>query len=83
MKLELHIEELVLRGIGTRRQHEIRAAMEHELSRLFRTEGVAASLGRNRDVSLLDAGSFQVDSTTGRAIGVQLASSIYRRMCHE
>jgi hypothetical protein len=79
MKLELRIEALVLQGIGAGMQHEIRAAMERELAGLFRAEGVAAPLNRRRDLAQLDAGSFQVRSTaTGRAIGSQLAHSVYR-----
>jgi hypothetical protein len=79
MKLELRIEALVLRGIGAGMQHEIRAVMERELAELLRAEGVAASLGRRRDLSQLDAGSIRVTSTaTGRTIGAQLANSVYR-----
>jgi len=78
MKLELHIEELVLRGIDPRLQDEIRAEVERELSALLRSETGGPPFGR-RNVSQLDAGSFQVESTsTGRAIGIQIARSVYR-----
>ena len=79
MKLELHIGELVLRGFDAGLQHEIRAEMERELAALLRAETGAAPFRRRRDVSRLDAGSFQVESTsTGRSIGKQIARSVYR-----
>jgi hypothetical protein len=79
MKLELHIGELVLRGIDPRLQHEIHAEVERELSTLLRSEAGAPRFGRRGSVAQLDAGSFQVDSTsTGRAIGIQIARSVYR-----
>ena len=79
MKVDLHIEELVLRGIDPGLQHEIRAEVERELSALLRSEAGAAALGRRRDRSQLDAGSFRVESTsTGRAIGAHIARSVFR-----
>jgi hypothetical protein len=79
VKLELRIETLVLRGLGAGMQHEIRAVMERELAELFRAEGPAPSLHRPRDLSRLDGGTIRVGPTvTGRAIGKQLAQSVYR-----
>jgi hypothetical protein len=81
MNVELHIEELVLRGLGGGMQHEIQAAMERELAELLRAEGVASlgSLGQRGDVWQLDAESFHVKSrANGQAIGGQLARSVYR-----
>lgn len=79
MRLDLRIEELVLRGIDPRLQHEIRAEVERELSALLHSEAEAASLGRRRDRSQLDAGSFRFESTsTGRAIGANIARSVFR-----
>ena len=79
MKLELHIGELVLRGFDAGLQHEIRTEVERELAALLRSETRAAPFGGRRNVSRLDAGSFQVHSTsTGRAIGKQIARSVYR-----
>ena len=79
MKVELHIEELVLKGLGGGRQHEIRAALERELADLLRTKEAASILSQGRDVSRMDAGSFKVKSTdTERAIGKRLAASVHR-----
>lgn len=75
MRMELHIDALVLRGFGSGMQHEIRAAMERELVDLLSGEGMTS----RRDASRLDAGSFKVKSrTNGQAIGAQLARSVYR-----
>ena len=80
MNIELHIEELVLRGIGRgRQQHEIREAMERELADLLGGEGRATLISQSHDLSRLDAGSFHMKARAGgQAIGVQLAQSVYR-----
>ena len=79
MNVELHIEELVLRGLGGGMQHEIQAAMERELAELLTLKEVATSLNKSRNSSRLEAGSFQLKSTAnGQTVGVQLAQSIYR-----
>ncbi|MCI0628933.1 MAG: hypothetical protein L0387_46020, partial [Acidobacteria bacterium] len=79
MNIELHIEELVLRGIDGGMQHEIRAAMERKLVGLLGGEGMVTSLSQRGDVSRLDAGSFKVKSrANGQVIGVQLAQTVYR-----
>ena len=79
VKLEVRIEELVLRGFGAGMQHEIRTVMERELAALLRSGVPAASLRRPREVAHVDAGSLHVASTaTAAAIGVQLAQSVYR-----
>ena len=79
MRIELHIEELVLKGFGGGRQHEIRAALERELVDLLRTKEAASILSQRRDVSRMDAGSFKVKSTdTEAAIARRLAASVHR-----
>ena len=79
MKLELHIEELVLRGIGAAGKHEIRAAMERELAELLGGEGVAASMGRRSDLSRMDGGLIKLSSEAkAPAVGGQLAHAVLR-----
>ena len=76
MNVELHIEELVLRGLGGGMQHEIQAAMERELAELLSLKEVATSLNKSRNSSRLEARSFHVKSRAdGQAIGMQLARS--------
>ena len=80
VKLQVRIEELVLRGIGAGMQHEIRAAMERELASLLRAKGAATLPRRHDDRAQVDAGSFRIESAgaTGRTIGVRLARAVYR-----
>ena len=79
MNIELHIEELVLRGLGNGQQHEIRAAMERELIELMGRNEMATPPGQQVDLSRVDAGSVQIKpSATGQAIGAQLAQSVYQ-----
>jgi hypothetical protein len=78
MNVELHIEALVLRGLGGGMQHEIQAAMERELAELLRAKGVG-SLSRLREFSQVDVGSFSLKSSDNpQTLGVQLAQSVYR-----
>ena len=80
MSIELHIEELVLKGIGGGKQHEIQASMERELVQLLRAENIgASSLSGPRELSRLDLGSFSVrPNANAQAIGRQLAQSVFR-----
>jgi hypothetical protein len=81
MNIELHIEELVLRGMGGGMQHEIRAAMEGELARLCGGTEVASLSGRKGSVYRLDGGALKVKSgDNGQVIGARLAQSVYREI---
>jgi hypothetical protein len=77
MKVELHIEELVLRGVGKDMEHEIKAAMERELARLLGSEGMATSVSCIGSAGSVDAGAFNVRLTAnGEAIDVSLAHAV-------
>src|ERR687897_1762158 len=77
-KLELQIEELVLRGFASGDRYRIGDAMEHELSRLFAEKGPPLSLAQGREVARLDGGAFEVKpGSRAEAIGVQVARAVY------
>jgi hypothetical protein len=76
--VELHIEELVLRGFAPGDRYRIGEAVERVLARLFTEEGVPLSLAQSVDVSRLDGGAFKVASgSKPEAIGAQVAQAIY------
>lgn len=78
VSLELHIEELVLRGFAPGDRRDIGEAAERELSRLFAEQGVPPSLARGREVARLDGGAFEVKPGSGaEAIGFQVAQAVY------
>ena len=76
--VELHIEELVLRGFAPGDRHRIGEAVERELARLFDEQGVPTSLPWASDVARLDGGAFEVaHGSKSEAVGVQVAQAIY------
>ncbi len=76
--VELHIEELVLRGFAPGDRYRIGDAMERELARLFDERGVPPSLARWSGIERLDGGAFEVaHGSKAEAVGVQVAQAIY------
>jgi hypothetical protein len=76
--VELHVEELVLRGFSMGDGGEIARFIEGELARLFAERGVPPSLRRGGDVPYLDAGAFDAaPGADAQAIGVQVAQALY------
>jgi len=79
--IELHIEELVLHGFAPGDRHEIGAAVERELARLFAEQGVPASLANGGVIGCLNGGSFSVTrGSKPEVIGSQVAQSVYGGM---
>jgi hypothetical protein len=76
--VELHIEELVLRGFASGDRYRIGEAVERELARLLDEQGVPLSLAQGSEVERLDGGAFKVASgSKPEAIGAQVAQAIY------
>jgi hypothetical protein len=76
--VELHIEELVLRGFAPGDRYRIGEAVERELARLFTEEGVPPSLARRSGIERLDGGAFEVaHGLKAEAIGVQVAQAVF------
>lgn len=78
MNFDLRIEELVLQGFPPDERQIVGDAVERELARLFTERGVPPSLARARDVSRLDAGTFELaPDLTPAAVGARVARSLY------
>jgi hypothetical protein len=80
MKIEIHIERLVLDGLpvtsaqGTR----LRRAVERELSRLLQNGAIAPYLAGSEALPRLSAPQFRFARRDGpSAIGKQIANSVY------
>ncbi|MDX2216071.1 MAG: hypothetical protein SFY66_22590 [Oculatellaceae cyanobacterium bins.114] len=77
-EVELQIEEIVLRDFVGGDRHQIRAAIQQELTRLLTEQGIPPSLMAEGSIARLDGGSFDVaPDATPEVIGTQIARSIY------
>ena len=77
--VELHIEELVLRGFAPGYRDRIAEAIQQELNRLFTDESLPSCVTESRDIPRFDGGSFHVTSGAGpKTIGAQLGQAIYK-----
>ena len=77
-KIELHIEELILRGFAPGDRYRIDEAVERELARLLAEEGVPPWLAQGGNVARLDSGSFQVaPGSRPEEIGAKIAQALY------
>lgn len=78
--LELHIEQLVLRGFAPGDRASIGEAVQQELARLLTQQGLPG-LAHGASIGRIDGGSFQVaPSARGPAVGVQLARAVVRQL---
>ena len=76
--VELHIEELVLRGFAPGDRRRIGAATERELARLFAERETPASWDRNHQAPYVDGGAFEfAPGSTADEIGRQVARTVY------
>jgi hypothetical protein len=79
--IELQIDQLVLRGFEGIDQHQVGSAIQNELSRLIREQGLPVSLNQPRVIGNMNAGKFKMGKSTGpRDIGTQVAKKIYKGM---
>lgn len=81
MKVQLHIEELILQGFEAVDRRYISAAVETELTRLFLEQGVPSTLAVGGAIARLQGDSFTItpDAKPGQ-IGAQVAQAIYKGM---
>ncbi len=80
MKLELHIEELVLEGFDPRDRHRMRDAVERELTRLLAGAGrrELPLFNRNIEVEKLQTGFTAKPGATARHTGTEVARAVHR-----
>jgi hypothetical protein len=74
--IELHIEELVLRGVGDLDRRVLQAAVEEELSRLLATKGAASADAAGSRASLR-TGAIDLSSDDPQSLGRQLADALH------
>jgi hypothetical protein len=76
--IELHIEELVLRGLPPGDRHRIADALQAELGRLLTERGISSSLAGDAQVARVDAGTFDVPpGATAVGIGTAVAQTLH------
>jgi hypothetical protein len=81
--LELHIEELVLEGLGRIDGAQISAVVRQELARLLAEHGTPPAFANGNIVAHLDGGSFVAGPNTDIAsLGSQIAQAVYRGIEH-
>ena len=80
MKINLHIERLVLDGLPLERAHGslVQAAVQQELSRLFAVNGIAPQLSPGGAMPHARGGDMQfAKEATPRQLGTQIAQSVH------
>jgi len=73
--LNLHIEELLIDGLGEVNQHKVSMAVQSQLQRLLNTKGVYGSLQQSTAKPLA-----RVRHGNDKRLGLQIANSVYRGM---
>ncbi|MEH1895748.1 MAG: hypothetical protein V7K94_10720 [Nostoc sp.] len=83
MNINIDIEKLVLEGmsISPSQGRKLQAAVETELARLLRTEGVPHNWASGRVVSHVPSGAIQVKpGSNPTQMAQQIAQTVYRGM---
>lgn len=78
--VEVHIEELILRGFAANDHLQIGAAIEQELSRLIAQQGIQC-LRTAPNLDHLDAGTIQLAANARpQAVGQNVAQRVYGQL---
>lgn len=76
--VELHIEELVLKGFEPAHRYAIGEVIKRELTRLFTEQGALSAMTENGEIDHLNGGAISVQpDSNASATGIQLARAIY------
>ena len=79
LNIELHIEELILRGFAPATRYRIVEALQAELARLLEEQGVPRQWLDARNIEFLDL-SFNVKAPhKPESVGAQVAQSLHMR----
>lgn len=79
MKIDLHIEDLVLEVSESGDRHRIGAAVRRELARLLAEGGLPPAVARGEQIPKLNGGSIEISQDTRpEAAGEQVAGAVYR-----
>jgi hypothetical protein len=76
MKIELHVEQMVLHGFDPRDRVGIAEAVERELARLLRDAPPDAN-ARDQSIARVDGGAFRIDAVRGDAAGEPIARAVH------
>lgn len=77
MSIALHIERLVLDGLGGYDPAQLQAAIEAELTRLLTDEGAAALPAQGLAIPTLAAPGIDTPAAGPRPLGAQIAGAIH------
>lgn len=81
MKINLHVQDLVLYGFNPIDRYSIGDAFKAELFRLIAERGVPGHFVTNNDTLALNAGNFSIAENGDPAtIGTQIAQNVYTAM---
>jgi len=80
VKVELHIERLVLEGVGPADRLAVGAALERELGRLISERGLPPRLAVTRELPAVDGGRLGSAPANAAGTGRAIARSVYRGM---
>ena len=81
MNVNLHIERLILDGVGIdpQQRHSLQSAVEQELAQLLTTGGLASALTGGGAVPRVAGPSIQLGGVNSPGeLGSQIAHSVYR-----
>jgi hypothetical protein len=80
-QIELHIDELVLRGFPPSDRFKIAEALRSELTRLLSEHSRQNTLPRSLTIDRIQTVSFNaLNNAKPAAIGMQVAQSVYRQV---
>lgn len=80
MKINLHIERLVLDGLPIERKDgdAVKTAVEAELARLLNEGGVSGELAQGAAVPVVNGGQIKIGGSDPKLTGRQIARAVYR-----
>lgn len=79
MKIEIHIERVVLDGVPTEQPGLLRRALERELTQKLKQGGLSPELQRGTAIPHLNAGGIEIAKRQPVAkLGSQIAGAVYR-----
>ncbi|MEL6353627.1 MAG: hypothetical protein AAFR58_18025 [Cyanobacteria bacterium J06627_28] len=82
--VNFHVDRLVLHGFSTVARHQISAAMQAELSRLFQVQGIPRSLQKDAVINQFNGGDVEISQgLSPHIIGTRIARSLYRELNHD
>ncbi len=86
MKINLHIERLILDGVNIEpgQRHLLQAGVETELARMLAEGGLAPGFTQGVALPKLSTAGIQLpDAANGKPVGQQIAQTVYGSIGHE